>query len=354
VIGCHTRNYIKWIGFSVDEQFATPEADTGPVVLHDSTQCWVERLNIVGYQYGHNQGDNHNGIRFQACIDCYAGQNTVSNIYTCPDTTGVCTGIPFAVNLRNGACIMSYASRGVTIEHNDLSACGTGIYLKGEGTQTQYGYTVRYNLVHDLNWGMYVSNFTEVAGAQTNIYQNIVRDCIDRGLTLTGDVSSLYNVAVYNNTIDGCTLNMGIRNAVGGGLSFTNNLVTNPGGVSSSYESFSGGEATAKGAVWSIDYNMYYGQDRWSYNGAAYTTIGTWRTAVSDETHSSVQDPLYVNAGSNNFHLQGGSPALTASNSGGPIGAYIIGNETIGVEPAQFVRVLFPVGSRAAGGMRAQ
>lgn len=342
MIGAHNSDYIKWKDFRIDEATAVSASDTGPIVVWSCTGCVIDH-NYVDGNGDPGYGDNHNGIRIEDANNVTVSNNTVVNVRTS------------IVNQRNGACIMTYAVRGSTIEHNDLSDCGTGIYLKGESTQTQYGYTVRYNLIHETSWGMYITNFTNAAGDMTNVYQNIVRDCTERGISISGDVSSLYNVSIDNNTIDGCVLNMGIRTATGGGLSFTDNLSTNPGGTSSSYEVFAGGDATSHTA-WSSNYNLYYGQDRWTFNSTAYTTLANWRTAISDEANSSVQDPLYVNAASNDFHLQAGSPALTASSTGGPVGAYITGSETIGVETgaASTVGTVISGGVRFTGSVRIQ
>lgn len=314
MIGANSKDYIKWQGFRILEASAVSSSDTGPIVVWDSVgsvidRCYVDGNGDPGY------GDNHNGIRIEDSSDLTISNNTITNV-----TTSV-------VNGRNGAGIMAYSCRNSVIENNDISSCGCGIYLKGESTVTQYGYTVRKNLVHDCVWGMYITNFTNAAGDTSTISQNIVRNCSSYGLILSGDVSSLYNVIVSNNTINACGLNLGIRNAVGANQSFINNLSTNPG--SGSNEVFHAGDATSL-ASWSSDYEMYYGQNRWSYNSTAYTTLANWRTAISDDTNSSVQDPLYVNAGTYDFHLQVGSPALTASSTGGPVGAYITGSETIG------------------------
>ncbi len=81
---------------------------------------------------------------------------------------------------------------------------------------------------------------------------------------------------------------------------------------------------------------MYYGTSNgWSVNGVLYSNITNWRvalggTSAGDESHSSVVNPLFTDINTLDFTLQTGSPALTFSDTSGPVGAYITGNECIG------------------------
>lgn len=338
--GAYAVDYIKWKGFSVDEANATAHSDTGTVVIWDSTGSVIEDCTIDG-NGDPLWGDNHNGIRLEAAVDPIVRNNTIHDVYTS------------TVNGHNGAGIMTYSVRGALIENNTIYNAGAGIFVKGESTVSQHSFTIRYNLIHDVTGkGIYFANATENnASLPSTITQNIIYGCGGYGIIISSDVSSIHYVTVSNNTVNDCVLNLSMRNATGANdLAFTNNISSNPG---ASGENFNAGDVSSHTA-WSADYNLYYARERWSYNSSSYTTLANWRTAISDEANSSLQDPLFVSVGTYDFHLQAGSPALTASSTGGPVGAYITGSETIGAGASSSGATVIPGGSRFTGSVRIQ
>lgn len=316
MIGAYSVDYIKWDGFTIDEANALSRPDTGPIVLWDTTGSIIENCVVDG-NGDPGYGDNHNGIRLEATINCTVRNNLLHTITTS------------GVNQRNGAGIMAYSNQGALIENNEIHGCGTGIYLKGESAFVQHSYTVRYNNIYSNAWGMYVTNFS---GSQEShrslIYQNIVRDNTARGISVAGDVSVMNYVTVYNNTIDNSLLNIGPR-YVGSGITnliFRDNLSTN------GSELFAAGDTNSL-TGWTTDYNLYYASSPyWTYDGDGYSSIATWRAAISGDANSSVADPQYVDRAEKDYRVSVGSPALTASSTGGPVGAYITGSEAIGID----------------------
>jgi hypothetical protein len=94
----------------------------------------------------------------------------------------------------------------------------------------------------------------------------------------------------------------------------------------------------------SYDYNIY--NTFTSFASISYTTytFSNWRSAFAQDSHSMNSDPLYTNEFGNIFTLQPSSPARNAGidildldNDGSTtdpitLGAYITGNEVIGIE----------------------
>lgn len=74
--------------------------------------------------------------------------------------------------------------------------------------------------------------------------------------------------------------------------------------------------ATGAGTGVVADYNLYYtpsgaGGNRWQWNGGSLTTFANWKTQSSQDAHSPTPaNPLFTNAGANDFTLQGTSPAI--------------------------------------------
>jgi hypothetical protein len=62
--------------------------------------------------------------------------------------------------------------------------------------------------------------------------------------------------------------------------------------------------------------------------------LSQWQTFSGLDGESSTGDPMFVDLEGGDYHLRPGSPAATATASGGPAGCYITGTEHIGIEPA--------------------
>lgn len=352
ILGCSSRDYITWIGFSVDEANGTSTSDTGSTVGHDSTGCRFEAMTIDGNGTGHNRGDNHTGIRFEDCTDCYAGHNTIHDVYTC--APGACSFGDIAVNGHNGACILTYGSENLTIEHNELYNCGAGIFIKGGPsggwTSDIDGHQIRFNLIHDVTLSgiaYYVGGPADSA-TPSIISQNIVYSATtcfrywffnstlqdpkythyinntcynaDYGFEYRGTPAAFsHNLKVWNNVVSGVT------NAV-----LSQQLTFHQSSAENSHE-----------------HNVYHnvsGTMMLLDDGSESVTLANWKLSPYTQDAASpdaiTTDPSFVDAGSGDFHLSGGSAALShgrVTNSIGgsdgstiPAGAYITGSETIG------------------------
>lgn len=354
VIGVNTRTYVKWIGFYIDEQNATPEVDTGPIVCWASTNgCWIENNRIIGYQYGHNRGDNHPGIRVEDSDNATIKGNTVSGIYTCPSGSAPCVG-DTPVNGHNGAGIQLYGSTGTLIENNTISDSGSCIFLKGgPWTGSEAGSTVRYNLCYSILFsGLVAHAGTNATGANpTKIHQNIVYSsatCM-RMWWFGGadDSNDPRNTHFINNT---CDQNDTCLEFVGAPFTTTglSNSVWN--NICSRQTNGIQSEGTTihqDATEVDHEHNMFYstsGTNVVLNGGGTNVTYANWQlspyTQDADTPALSTSDPQFTNPGTRVYTLQGGSPALTqgrvTQSIGGtngdtiPAGAYITGSETIG------------------------
>jgi len=101
-----------------------------------------------------------------------------------------------------------------------------------------------------------------------------------------------------------------------------------------------------------FDYNCYYHiDDMWFQNvNKAYYSLQEWQQDTGFENRSFSSNPMFVNSHFHNFHLQPSSPCLNAGidrqdydNDGNTtesinMGAYITGNETIGlIDLSQYI-----------------
>jgi hypothetical protein len=84
------------------------------------------------------------------------------------------------------------------------------------------------------------------------------------------------------------------------------------------------------------NYNCYHhagASGKWRDEPTEYTAIANWKTLWSPaEANSIYSNPQFVDYAAGNFRLaSNGQSALTASSTGGPVGAYQTGSEEIGV-----------------------
>lgn len=341
-LGCSARDYITWIGFSVDEANGVSVADTGSVAAHDSIGCRLEYLTIDGNGLGHGAVDNHNGIRVESCLDCYVGHNTIHDVTT------------NSANPHNGAGIMVYASENLTIEHNRIYDTGSGIFLKGGPsggwTGTMVGATVRFNLVENVSASGIVAHagVPSAPGTPTRIYQNIVNGAASCfRVWWFGDAQDPQNVRWINNTGYDCTTGIEYAGTPGAslthGIVFRNTLLsTMTNGIGSTQTTWHQ-DATDDDHEQSV-YHSVSGSFAALNGGGTTVTLANWKlspyTQDADSPAAITSDPLFVNAAGGDFHLGGSSPALThgrvLDSIGGtdgdtiPAGAYITGSETIG------------------------
>src|SRR5262249_33306377 len=86
------------------------------------------------------------------------------------------------------------------------------------------------------------------------------------------------------------------------------------------------------GTNWTIDYNDYYDTSgggkvgQWGTSGTVLN-FANWKTNSGGDAHAINSNPLFVSLtlGSQDFHLQSGSPAKNVGENGVDMGAYPAG-----------------------------
>jgi hypothetical protein len=328
VIGCNSRNYIKWSGFTINEANATPVADTGPAVGNGSINCWFDRITIHGNGNGHGLVDNHTAFRFDSCDGCRLSHSVGHNITTLS-------------NAVNAAGLMVYESDDLVIEHNEFYDVGSGVFIKGPNDVRSMRPTIRFNYVHGATSASIV-----LAGAEDcHVYQNLLVSG-QEGVRLSDLTSTARptNCAIYSNTIYGNVDNLMVRSSLHVADHYQNNLVVGGGNTWDTYSYANPGDVTS-------DRNHYHGATNFATTSGGNMTLATWQSTFSLDANSVSSDPLFANVAGGNYRLctgsgvphascSGASPALTTgrayNNIGGttgttiPAGAYITGNESIG------------------------
>ena len=319
VIGAYARNYIRWEGnFFIDESNAPVHSDTGPVVIWETTGTVVDGCHIQGRPT--NYVDNHNGVRFERA--------TNSTVRNCRITGIVGPGSDLH---HNRAGVMLYYSNVITIENNEISDSGAGIFPKGGDN---YNITIRYNRIENTRKAIRVS-YSSPSNGHNRIYQNIITNGIGSdhiGIEIA-EGSNHWDIA--NNTIRG--VNNGIYlvpSGNSGDFRIANNIITNASTALNAWETSI--------AVPGPGRNVYHNPGQWAWNGRTYSGLSSWLAAAAGESNSVIMDPGFVNAGSGDFRLTAGSAArsvgidildLNGNRSTSdtiPAGAYVTGNETIG------------------------
>jgi hypothetical protein len=268
-------------------------------------------------------GNNHNGIRIENTRNVVLRNNRIVNV------------LNFGSLQMNGAGVMAYFSDGAVIENNEISNCGSGVFIKG-GDNTNF--VVRKNVIYGGGTGVIVQ-YTGQTG-EHRIHQNLLRNNTS-GIAVR---LNAYNVKVVNNTLVDNSANGGIVLAHWqepvANILVANNIVTQTSG-----DLVNGGEATNV-SQFSLDRNVYFGTNRWSMAGSAYSSLSTWQAALGgcplagNDCAATVSNPMFVSA--SDYRLQSTSPARNVAvdlldlNGNGsvsdviPAGAYVTGLEVIG------------------------
>lgn len=320
-------DYIKWKGFYINEATAPRLADTGPIVVFGSSHITIEDCTIIGAPS--TVIDNHNGIRFEATDGSIARNNTIRSIhYTVRNSSENSWH-------HNTAGIMLYSSRNIILEHNDIADAGVGIFPKGD---YNYNITIRKNIIQNVKKGIMLM-YHNAAMGQNIITQNVIKDGhsdASVGMESIGIefAAGAHNYIVANNTIDNFMHGIAFNYYDQTNIVIQNNIITN------TDTAFNSWNATTK--FYSVNYNVYHLTNQWAHANRTYTSLSSWQSTISDDLNSITSDPLYLDAGADDFRLVGGSPATTLGvdlldlngNSSTtdriPAGAFITGNEVIG------------------------
>lgn len=269
--------------------------------------------------------------RSDQCTNCTLSNFVVKNFDNQPTGGGL---------NQDGGFNDDYGAQNVVYEHFLLDTGDLVLYPKGQGFggAGNYNYvTVQYGIIKGVLGCMRFNDLDPTN--TTTVHHVLCQDYRDYGLSLSNETSPPRNFLMHHNTFTGgCTAN---TNCVGAiylqdaasisNVEIRDNLVDTE--ATYGAHSVNGGEATYTFPT--ANYNGYYeagGAYTWSYNGVNRTTLASWRTATGQEANSQTfaSDP-FNNRASDDFTIAAAHAALTASSTGGEVGAYE-GSYVIGID----------------------
>lgn len=320
IVGCYSKSYQDWIGFVLDENFAPPATDMGTAETRQSDHCSIQycrMISIVGDPGFVN--DNHSGVAVRFCQDILVANNMIS-------------GYNQNMDIHNYNGLERYDTERLTVEHNEIFDCANGIYFKDSPSPDVGGVdeVARFNYIYDCRIGIEIA-CTEGVGGGGDYYQNIVEDC-SYGFFVSQDT---LNVVIYNNTLVCDNDDSGEGGPLGGMFcgadttAYNNICVIKTSGTVLN-------ERYRTDPPWLTNYNRYYatgGGYFYRHDSGNFTSLLDWQAAFTVDDNSTEGNPGLVDLVGGDLHLAPGSVSLTLGNTGGPIGAYITGNEVIGIEP---------------------
>jgi len=198
------------------------------------------------------------------------------------------------------------------IENNEIGRAwnrGIELWAGGAPDGPSTANIIRYNEIYDNGdqakmtaegGGIFIGADTVT---NTQIYYNLIYDndgsanFIEYGIFGTGTGHTIYNNVLYNNY-------RGIApwEADADNWHIKNNIVMN---------SVQRHILAVAGVVADYDYNLYYpdGAAMFEWAGVTYNYAGWLLNSAQDGNSPVVADPVFVNPGADDFHLQAGSPA---------------------------------------------
>ena len=312
------RNYIIIDGFKV----------IGGIGFHDCGYCEIRNCDVIE---GRNSDTSLNwGIFLHTSHHCIIENNYVHDMEEGPYP-----------GHHNAACIMLFASSDSIIENNIADAKvlnGQKIYSAfGQKGGQIYRNIWRYNIALNATTGFFGKAATACDNAsEDNIYyQNIAINCSKAAFELN---HMCYRFQIYNNVAYNCGAFISAWLESNQNNSVWNNIAI---GTDTVYYL---SEVTPETFFSYSDYNNLQGSLFCSHQWRDYAqTLAEWQQKTPFDDHSTSTDPLFVNAEVHDFHLNPNSPCLNAGidrqdydNDGNTtesinMGAYITGNETIGL-----------------------
>jgi hypothetical protein len=333
-------SYSHWDGFTINQSNINYRGGYGLVeIRRDGVE--VTNCNIIGayqprYPWG---GDQHIGVFAQGGND---GPQLAGLVIRNCRISGFTGG-----NGRNDSAITMYWMDSAIIENNEIFDSQTGIYAKTSDYDST-SVVIRKNLFRNIAG----DSVSMQSHANWRFYQNIFRDgggfSFFPAIYQNGTDKPRWDYVV-NNTFDNTSYGI-FFNDDGGCAYMNNNHVKN------NIFTNTGSTMILSECIQTTDLNpddVHFNRNSYGVftnffqlgEGGTYYSFSQWQGATFQQDANSLTgvNPLYVNESANDFRLQAGSPVLSLGvdildldNDGNtsdtiPAGAYITGNEIIGV-----------------------
>lgn len=323
MIGCAGRNYIIWDNFQINDYYGGSTSDTGPVVFSNyASHCQLINSTVTGHPGSYYHGyptytDNYRGISLEPATFITIRNNVIH---------GFRGG-------QNEAGVMAYDSNDNLIENNLFYDNGLAIFIKGAHAGfTQARNVIRRNVIRNNNSGIRGLDFDDGL-----VYQNVIYDNSGIGLWIgfgTARRSQWVNNTLFNN--DRPIVAQGVELM---GVQVLGNIV-----ASSPHAHYNWTNDSPAQQDVTYNRNVYYNNARHAYYESGRTiTFPDWQATYRMDVNGVSANPMFVNPDAGDFHLQSGSPARSVAvdvldlNRNGsttdliPAGAYVTGNEVIGL-----------------------
>lgn len=334
-IATQAQDYVEIWGIYIDTSLCpSPPGIGGPVGLTGGEHLKLEEARIDSIEMPDN--DNYSHVFIQGTTDVVVKNNLFKG--------------GAGPHGHNNAAIFTYGAIDTVIEHNEGDGINSFLFVKGQNIGQFNSGSARFNYIHgasSTDGGSGVGTFTlnEVEeGLFFDIYQNLMVGVsmafeFDDSSGPVGEVDPHARFRVFKNTVvnavDNNTYWANKRQAAS---ALYDNIFYQHTSGSVPFNSIEGSPMPA-GTISPFDYNLYYengGTVTFSHNtGSSLANLSAWIAVSGEGAHSSATtSPGFVSAGTGNYRLAGGSAALTFSSTGGPVGAYQTGSETMGIEGA--------------------
>jgi len=344
-IGVLTKDYIGFSNLLSDGNDTNNKtaADSAHITIWTGTGLQVHNSRFIG-QTG--QSDNYSGVRLENCISPEVADNEISGF----------------VGTTNNSGVIIYKTQLAHIHNNEIYNCQHGIQPKGRVTGDDstsiYGLDIHANLIYDV---VEVFRFHGPVlgplGELSLVYQNICYDYTELfEFTSSGShIGEQDGMRIFNNSTFGGTdgqyrINHNYQtegNVPRDNIIFNNIHRTGVSYLRATYATASTNDYFDQFASYETNCISSITPFATGSGGSELSslTLNTWQTTYTQDVASITSDPLYTNegAGTEDFHLQGGSPCLTlgvdklgqfgAIDATIPAGAYVTGSEVIGVRP---------------------
>lgn len=337
IIGTFDRRYIVWDGFTINEANVDTTADTGPVVVWESDNIVIQNLIVRGKTV--NWGDNHNSVRLEYATNVLIRNNQIS------ENRG-------GANNFNGSAIMMYDTSDIIVEHNEIRDSQGGIFIKGSyGATANHNITIRYNMIRDVEVGITHGIINDAGrGFGARVYQNIIHGSSSAVTFIGYNGSSPANIDFVNNTVYDSNNGLFLKPSTAGyrDIVIKNNIIANSANFAIQ------GEDITDVSNMDFAYNIYTGFGSLARIAYVNHSLVSWQSSFNqDRVGSSQANAEFVNASNGNFRLGNSSPARNAgidilnlrgqgTNANISLGAYVTGNEDIGLTGEQIVVTVRP------------
>lgn len=316
--GCYVKNNITFDGFYFNLAFVGIQGDQGVLSPREATGCRFLNFQIDGVPGVPTDMDS-NPVLFRPnnTRDTVWSNFRIRNFDNRPTGGGL---------NQQGMVSDQYGDQNYLFEDFEILNSDRGLYPKGTANGVfNYG-TIRRGLIRGVAECLRFNDFH--LSMMTVVEHNVCLDWTQSGITLGSETSPPRNVLIHHNTIANgncaqCSGPFYIKDDISAvNVTIRDNVLDLRNGPTG--HGIDAGEARFPFPT--TNFNGYYRGGAaltWAYNGRESTTLPAWRLATGQEANSRVlgSDP-FVNRAGGDYRIRAGHEAMTASSTGGELGAY--------------------------------